>query len=128
MPVAEHVSESDIVTGTKDLRELAGRPRLFSYRRDGRLTAGTTKLLFHLLQRCSDDVVVMHVWTDGLDGVEPQAVYQVEVAGCKRRWVGAKVVGVGAAASVIDHEPDVERFRFVGTLPRFSKETRLVGR
>ena len=38
------------------------------------------ELVFHLCQRCSDDVVVMHVWADGLDGVEPQAVNQIEVA------------------------------------------------
>jgi hypothetical protein len=31
-----------------------------------------------LLQRCSDDDGVMHVRTDSLDGVEPQAMNQIE--------------------------------------------------
>ena len=49
------------------------------------------ELLFHLRQCRSDDVVMMHVRADGLDGIEPHTVNQIEVGGvsdggCAPRW------------------------------------------
>ena len=69
----------------------------------------------------------MHVRPDGLDGVEPQAVNQIEIAGCERGRMGAEVIGVGAPAAVMDDEPDVERLGLVGPFPRFAQQARLVG-
>ena len=78
--VAQHVAQPGVVAGAKHRRELFGRPRFFPNRGDGLVTLRTGELLFHLFQRCSDDVVMMHVRTDGLDRVEPQAVNQIEIA------------------------------------------------
>ena len=38
----------------------------------------------------------------------------------------AEVIGVGPAAAVMDDEPDVERVRLVGALPRLAEQARLV--
>ena len=69
---------------------------------------------------------MMHVWTDGLDGVEPQSVNQIEVAGRERWRMGAEVIGVGAAAPVIDDESNIEGFRLVGVLPGLAQQSRLI--
>ena len=68
----------------------------------------------------------MDVRADRLDGVEPHAVNQIEIAGRERGRVGAEVIGVGAAAAVIDDEADVERLRLVGSLPGFAEQARLI--
>ena len=124
--VAQHVAQPRVVAGAQHRRELFGRPRLFPNRGDGLVALRTGELLFHLFQRCSDDVVVMHVRADGLDGVEPQPVNQIEIAGREGRRMRAEVVGVGAAAAVIDDEPDVERFGLVGALPGVAEQARLI--
>jgi hypothetical protein len=80
MPVAQHVSQARVVARAKHARELFGRSCLFPYGCDRLFTLWTGELFFHLLQRCSDDIVMMHMWPDGLDRVEPQAVNQVEIA------------------------------------------------
>ena len=126
MPVAEHVPQPCVVASAKHRRELFGRTRLFPNRRDRLVTLGTGELLFHLFQRCSDDIVMMHVWTDGLDGVEPQPVNQVEVARCKGRRMGTEVIGVGPATPVIDDESNIERFRLVGPLPGIAQQAGLI--
>ena len=87
---------------------------------------GAGELLFHLCKRCSDDVVMMHVRTDGLDGVEPQAVNQIEVAGCEGWRMGAEVIRVGASAPVIDDESNVKGFGLVGSLPRLAQQAGLI--
>jgi hypothetical protein len=56
------------------LRSISRRPRRFSDRGKGLVTLRAGELLFHLCQGCSNDIVMMHMWADGLDGVEPQAV------------------------------------------------------
>ena len=117
VPVAEHVAKPRVVAGAKHRGEFLGGPRLVSDRRDSIVALGTVELLFHLFQRCSDDVVVMHVGTDALHGVEPQAVNQVEVARSERRWVGAEVIRVGPSAAVIHDQPHVEGLGLVGALP-----------
>ena len=126
MPVAEHVPQPRVVAGAKNLCELFGRTRLFPNRRDRLVTLGTSELLFHLFQRCSDDIVMMHMWTDGLDGVEPQAVNQIEVARCKGWRMGAEVVGVGPATAVVDDDSNIKRFRPVSPLPGLSQQAGLV--
>ena len=60
---------------------------------------------------------MVDVRADGLDGVEPDAVNQIEIAGRERRRVRAEVIGVGAAAAVIDDETDVERLGLVRRAP-----------
>jgi hypothetical protein len=128
MAIAKHVAQACVVARAQDRRQLFRRTRFFPYRRDDGFAAGTGELVFHLLQRCSDDVVVMHMRTDGFDRVEPQAVNQVEVAGGERRWMRAEVVGIGAAAAVVDDEPDIEGFGLVGAFPGFTENPRLIGR
>ena len=39
----------------------------------------------------------------------------------------AEVIGIGAAAAVIDDEPDVEGFGLVGALPGLAEQARLIG-
>ena len=126
VPVAQHVPQPGIVPGTKHLRELFGRPRFFPNRGDGLITLRTGELLIHLLQRCSDDVVVVHVRADALDRVEPQPVNQIEIAGSQGWRMRAQVVGVGAAAAVIDDQPHVERLGLVGALPGVAEQAGLI--
>ena len=126
VPVAQHVAQPRVVAGAKHgrrVRRRAARPRGWP-RAPRRVGAG--ELLFHLCQCRSDDVVMMHVRADGLDGVEPEAVNQVEIAGREGRRMRAEVIGVGAAAAVVDDEPDVERFGLVGALPGVAQQARLI--
>ena len=118
MPVAQHVAQARVVARVKHRRELVGRPRHFADAPRAPRRAGTVQLLFHLRERRSNDVVMMHVRTDGLDGVEPHAVNQIEIAGRERRRMRAEVIGVGASAAVMDDEPDVERLRACRRAPR----------
>ena len=55
--VAQHVSQPRVVARAKHRGELLGRPRHLSDRRDRFVALRTGELLFHLFQRCSDDVV-----------------------------------------------------------------------
>ncbi len=126
VPIAQHVAQARVVAGAKHRREFLGRPRLLSDRRHGLVTLGTGELLFHLCQRCSDDVVMMHVWTDRLDGVEPQAVNQVEVARCEGGRMGAEVIRIGASAPVINDESNIKGFRLVGSLPGLAQQAGLI--
>ena len=60
---------------------------------DGRqrlVASGTGEFLLHLSQSRSNDVVVMNVRTDGLDGVEPEPMNEVEVARRERRAGGRR--------------------------------------
>ena len=124
--VAEHVPQACVIAGAKHRRELFGWTRLFPNRRNRPVALWTCELFFHLLQRCSDDIVMMHVWTDGLDGVEPQPVNQVEVARCKGRRMGTEVIGVGPATPVIDDQSNIERFGLVGALPGIAQQAGLI--
>ena len=78
--IAKHVSQPRVVARAKHGGKLVGGASHFSDRRDRVVALRPGQLLFHLFQRCSDDVVMVHVWTDRLDGVEPHAVNQIEVA------------------------------------------------
>ena len=89
---------------------------------------GTVQLCFHVRERRPDDVVVVDVGADHLRGFPPHAVDEVEIAGRERRQVRAEVVGVGAAAAVMDDEPDVQRLRFRDAFPGLAEQPRLVGR
>ena len=63
-----------------DRGELVGGPRRVADRGERLVAVGAGELLFHLGQCRPDDVVVVHVRADGLDGVEPEPVNQVEIA------------------------------------------------
>jgi len=60
---------------------------------------------------------MVHVRPYRLDGVEPDAMNQTEVAWCERRRMRSKEVGIGAAAAVMNHEPDIKAFRLLRPLP-----------
>ena len=70
-------------------------------RRERLVALRAVQLLFHLRERRPDDVVVVDVRADGLDGVEPHAVNEIEIGGRERRRMRAEVIGVGAAAAVV---------------------------
>ena len=126
VPIAQHVAQPRVVAGAEHRGQFVGGPGDVADRRERLVAFGTGELLFHLRQRCSDDVVMVHVRTDGLDGVEPQAVNQVEIAGREGWRMGAEVIRVGSSAPVMDDESNVERFGLVGALPGFSEQAGLV--
>ncbi len=126
VPIPQHVAQARVVAGPKHRDEFLGRPRLLADRGNGLVTLGTGELLFHLCQRCSDDVVMMHMWTDRLDGVEPQAVNQVEVARCEGGRMGAEVIRIGASAPVINDKSDIKGIRLVGSLPGLAQQAGLL--
>ena len=109
-------SGRQFVGGTRDLADRG--ERLVALR------AG--ELVFHLREGRPDDVVVVHVRTDRLDHVEPHAMNQIEVAGRERGRMRADVIGVVAAAVVVDDEPNVERVWLLGALPGFAEQPRLI--
>ena len=80
VPVAQHVAQPRVVAGTKHRSQFLGGPCHVSDCGEGLVTFGAGELLFHLRERCSDDIVMMQVWPDGLDRVEPQPVNQIQVA------------------------------------------------
>ncbi len=123
--VAHHVAQPCVVAGAKDRGQLVGQPGHLADRGERVVALWSVQLLFHLRKRCPDDVVVVHVRPDGLGRVEPDAVNQIEIAGRERRRVSAEMIGVGAAAAVMDDEPDVERFGLGGPLPRVAEQPRL---
>jgi hypothetical protein len=84
--------------------------------------------VFHLFQSCSDNIVMMDVWSDALGRVEPQAVNQIEITGRQGRRMGAKMVGVRASASMMDDEPNIEGLRLVRSFPGLPEQACLVGR
>ena len=108
--VAHHVAQLRVVAGAQHRRQLVGRPRRLADGGERLVALWSVQLLFHLRERCPDDVVMMHVRADGLGRVEPDAMNEIEIAGRERRRMRAEVIGVGAAAAVMDDEPDVERF------------------
>ena len=69
---------------------------------------------------------MVHVRSDGLDGVEPHAMNQIEIAWCEGRRMRAELIAVGAAAAVMNDEPDVERFRLLGAFPGIAQQACLV--
>ena len=96
MAVAHHVAQAREVAlrGPTAASSSAGRATCrIAAERLVALRAG--ELLFHLRQRRSDDVVMVHVRADRLDGVEPEAMDQIEIAGRERRRMRAEVIGVG---------------------------------
>src|SRR5207253_1191302 len=64
------------------------------------------QVFFHKFEGRSHDVVMMNVRPDGPDGVEPERMNELQVLGRERRRVRAQVVARGAAAAVMDDEPD----------------------
>ena len=55
-----------------------------------RLAVGSGELLFHMGQCGAHHVAVMHVRADGLGGVEPEPVNDVEILGLEGRRVRAQ--------------------------------------
>ena len=108
-------------------RELVGGSRHLPDRRKGVVTLWTGELVFHLCQGCANDIVVMDVRPNRLDGVEPHAMNQIEIARGERRRMCAEMKGICSPAAVMNHESDVERLRLVGLLPCFTKHACLVG-
>ena len=80
MAIAHHVAQAGVVAGVQRGRELVGGSRHLPDRRQGVVTLWTGELVFHLCQGCANDVVVMDVRPDRLDGVEPHAMNQIEIA------------------------------------------------
>ena len=127
--IAHHVAQLRVVAGAEDGGQLVGPPRRLANGRERLVALRAVQLLFHLRQRRPDDVVMVDVRSDGLRGVEPDAMDEIEIAGRERRRVRAEMIGVGPSAAVMDDEPDVERFGLRGLLPGLAEQPRLfVGR
>jgi hypothetical protein len=86
MTIASHVPQPSLVAGLKNGRKLVGWPRRLSNGRQDVLALGTVELLFHLCEGGSYDIVMMHVGSDRLDGVEPHAMNQIEIASVVSQW------------------------------------------
>ena len=76
-----------------------------------RLAVGAGELLFHKRQCGAHDIAMMHVRADGLGCVEPETVNEIEVLGLEGRRVRAEVIRGGAAARMMNDEPDVDAAR-----------------
>ena len=96
-------------------------PRRVAHQLQRGLAVGAVQLLFHMRQRGAHDVVVVHVRTDGPDDVEPEPVNVFEVFGRERGRVRAEVIGGGAAARVMDDQPDVDGRRLASRAPRLRR-------
>ena len=127
MAIAGDVAQAREVAGPHRVGELVGRPGRLANRRQRFVALLVGELFFHLRQCCSDYVVMVNLRPDRLDGVEPDAMNQFEIAGTERRRVCAEVIRVGAAAVVIDDETDGERLGFLRRLPRLTHQPRLIG-
>ena len=93
----------------------------------GLFPLGSAHLPLHLGQSRAHDVVMMHMGTDRLHRVEPQAVDEREICRAQCGRMGAEVVGIRAPARVVDDEPNVERLGPMHALPCLPEQTRLVG-
>jgi hypothetical protein len=82
--------------------------------------------LFHLFQCGAHDVVVMDVRADGLRGIEPQSMNEIEITRRERRRMGADVIRVGAPAVMMDDETDFEILGLVDALPRITEQPGLI--
>src|SRR6185295_20349185 len=100
VPVAEHVPEAAVVACVQDACELVGGTSHVADRRERLVPGWAGELLFHFGERRANDVVVVNVRTDRLDGVEPYPVNQIEIDRRKRGRMRADVIGVGAAAAM----------------------------
>ena len=69
---------------------------------------------------------MVHVRPHGLDGVEPHAMNQTEVAWCQGRRMRAEKVALGAAAAVMNDEPDVEGSGLLGAFPGIAEQSGLI--
>ena len=126
VPIAHQIPQLRVVSGAKDWSELVGSPGGLTNRGEGLIALRAVQLLFHLSEGCSDDIVVVHVWADGLGRLEPDAMNEVEIAGRERRRMGAEMIGVGAAAAMMDDESDVERLGRSGLLPGVAEQSGLL--
>jgi hypothetical protein len=82
--------------------------------------------LFHFRERRANDVVVVNVRPDRLDGVEPHPVNEIEIDRRERRRMRADVIRVRAPAAVRDDEAGGERLGLLDPLPRLAEQTRLI--
>ena len=71
VPVAEHVAKPAVVAAAQRGGELLRRLRHCSDGRECLVTFWAVKLVFHLLQGCSDNIVMMDVGANALGRVEP---------------------------------------------------------
>ena len=125
-PVPHHVPQASVVAGAKHRRELVCGPGRFADGRERLVTFRAGKLFFHLCQCRSHDIVMVHVRSHGLGGVEPHAMNQTEVAWCQGRRMRTEQVALGAAAAVMNDEPHVERHRLLGAFPGIAEQSCLV--
>ena len=123
--VAHHVAKLGEIAQADGGGEFVRRFRHLPDRPQRVVAVGTVELLSHGRQGCSDDVVVMHVGPERLDGLEPHHVNEIEVFRVEGRRVGAEVVDVGAAARVVDDETDVERTALRRALVGVPEQARL---
>ena len=123
--IAHHVAQLRVVAGAEDRGQLVGRPGGLAYRGERLVALWSVQLLFHLRERCSDDIVMVDVRADGPRRVQPHAMNEIEIAGRERRRMRAEMIRVGTAAAVMDDEPDVERLGGRGLLPGVAEEARL---
>jgi hypothetical protein len=78
--IAHHVAQAGVVVRSERGRELVGRPSGLANRPERIVTLWAGELVFHLSKGCSNDVVMMDVRPDRLDGVEPDAMNEIEIA------------------------------------------------
>src|SRR5262249_57444625 len=124
--VAHDVAEGGEVAAANDGGNFFRGSRDLPNRPQGILPVGAVELLRHLVQRGSDDVVMMNMWPDRLGRVEPQMMDEIEIAFRERRRMRAEKIALRAAAAVVHHEPDMERLGLHRALPRLAELTGLL--
>ncbi len=80
----------------------------------------------HVGEGCSNDIVMMDVRADVLDGIEPHLVDEIEIVRGERGRMRAEVIGGAAAALMLDDQADVERRRLLGLFPGGADQPRLI--
>ena len=126
VPIAHHVAQPREVSIAHDGGQLVRRSGHLADRGQRVLALRSRKLLLHLDEGGPDDVVVVDVRPDGLGGIAPQAMNQIEVGGGERRRVRTDVIRRGAAAVVVDDQAHLQVFGLLEALPRLAEEASLI--
>ena len=79
VPVPHHVAQAGVVAAVQHRRELLGGTSRLAERRQCLVPVGTGELLFHLCQSRTNDIMVMDVRAHRLDGIQPDAMNEIDV-------------------------------------------------
>ena len=91
MAISRDVAKPRVIASSNRGNEFVGRTGDLPNCIERFIALRSCKFLFHLCQCRTNNIVMMNVWTDGLHGIEPHAMNEVEVTGdkaggCAPRW------------------------------------------